>query len=159
MAFGSSWCADVWVFFATCFRHHLLYPLDEALLPLVHSQSSGLLFMEKTLTFSSKSSYRAQVLFPLAAQISLSLMLANSNKILPQYFVLNCSQPDFFHFISLCVQKDRVSNRVFITLSPQTYSLCFFCIRDFIGVFFQVFYFSCFVSAVMTCSKVLLLSR
>lgn len=100
----------IWVFFAMCFRRHLLYPLDEALLLLVHSQSSGLLFMEKTLTFSSKSGCHAQVLFPLAAWVSLSLMLGNSNKIFPQYFVLNCSQPDFFiHFISLCVHKDCIS--------------------------------------------------
>lgn len=113
---------------------------------LVHSQSSGLIFLEKTLTFSSKSSYNAQVLFPLAAQISLSLMLGNSNKTFPQYFVLNCSQPDFFiRFISLCVQKDRISNRVFITLSPQTYSHCLFCIRDFIRHFFSV----CFISVVL----------
>lgn len=90
----------------------------------------------------------------------LSLMLGNSNKILPQYFVLSCRQPDFFiHFISLCVQKDRISNRFFTTLSLQTYSHCFFCIRDFIGVFFHVFYFSCVFSVVMACSKALQLSR
>lgn len=76
----------------------------------------------------------------------LSLMLGNSNKILPQYFVLSCSQPDFFiHFISLCVQKDRISNRFFTTLSLQTYSHCFFCIRDFIGIFFPCVLFQlCF---------------
>lgn len=59
--------------------------------------------------------------FPLAVQISLSAVLGNTNKTLPQDYVLSCSQPDFFiHFISLCVQKNRVSNRFFITLSTQT---------------------------------------
>lgn len=99
--------------------------------------------------------------FPFAAQISLFLMLGNSNKIFPQYCVLDCSQPDFIHFISLCglSQKDHVGNRFFITVSPQTYSHCLVCIGNFIGVFFRVSHFCCFVSAVMACSKVLLLSR
>lgn len=88
---------------------------------LVHSQSSGLLFTEQTLTFPSKSSYHAQVLVPLAAQINLSLILGNSNKIFPLCSALNCSQPNFFiRFISLCVQKDCINNKGFIALSPQT---------------------------------------
>lgn len=99
--------------------------------------------------------------FPFATQISFFLMLGNSNKIFLQCCVLDCSQPDFIHFISLCglSQKDRVSNSFFITPSPQTYSQCLFCIGDFRGIFFHVSYFSCFVSAVMAFSKVLQLSR
>lgn len=92
----------------------IYFLLEKTLLPLVRSQSSGLLFTKDTLTFPSKSSSHTQVLAPLAAQINLPLILGKSNKIFPQCSVFNRSQPNFFIcFISICVQKDCISNKEF----------------------------------------------
>lgn len=114
MACGSfpvCWCLGI---LCKMFQTSSALLLEEALFPSVHSQSSGLLFTKEPLTFPSKSSYHTQVLVPLAAQINLPLILGNSNKIFPQCSVLNRSQPNLFIcFISLCLQKDCISNKGF----------------------------------------------
>lgn len=136
-------------FLLLCWCWGILYNVFQKSSPLSSGWSPAAIstFTEPWLVcFFQKQLPCSSTFFPFAARKSLSLRLRNSNKIFPQYFVLSYSQPDFFiHFIILCVQKDHGSNRFVVTLSPQTYSHCFFCIRGFIGGFFSV----CFISVAL----------